>query len=98
MKAPTAMIATSLLMSGTALAQSLDIPDEIPKQTSETIEPSVERNELGDTKSQTADGQLLIEPNFDLAPEQNEHLGTSNPLYHDDPMPAPGLVIKVPTN
>jgi hypothetical protein len=98
MKAPTAAIAASLLMSGTALAQSLDIPDEVPKQSSKTIEPWVERHELGDAKSQTAEGELVIEPNFGLAPEQNEHLGESNPLYYDDPAPAPGLVIKVPTN
>jgi len=97
MKASIAIMATTLLMSGTAVAQSLDIPEEIPEAPPETVEP-LEPNELGDGESPTAEGKLLIEPNFDLAPVQNEALGKSSPLYHDDETPAPGLVITIPTD
>jgi hypothetical protein len=98
MKAPIAIIAIPLLMSGTAVAQYLDIPEAIPEAPPEAIEPSLESNKPGDNESPTAQGQLLVEPNFDLAPVQNEALGESNPLYHDDEKPVPGLVIKIPTD
>jgi hypothetical protein len=97
MKVPISILATTLLMSGTSAAQFLDIPEEIPEVQPETIEPSLESNQPVD-ESPTAQGKLLVEPNFDLAPVQNEALGESSPLYYDDEMPAPGLSIKIPTD
>ena len=98
MKASIAIIAATLLMSGTIAAESLDIPEELTEPAPETIEPILEPNQLGYQESPTAERQLLIEPDFNMAPVQNEALGESNPLYYDDATPAPGLSIKIPTN
>jgi hypothetical protein len=94
MKALIAAIVATLLMSGTVVAESLDIPEELP----ETIESSTANNPLPDQEIRSAGDQLLIEPNFNMAPVQNEDLGESHPMYHDDATPAPGLSIKIPTN
>jgi hypothetical protein len=98
MRAFIFMLATSLLMSTVAVAQSLDITADSTQPGSEPDTTVVDRPDLEDFESQAdSPHPVLIEPKFDMTAEPDD-LGTSSNLHQIDPDPSPGLVIKVPTN
>ena len=100
MRPPILALAAFLLMPAAAVAQSLDIADdpEPPVLETDGTTPPADAH-LGDLEDQVnAKGPLLLEPKFDLTAEQPDALSGTSPLHQTEPEPAPGLVIKIPTN
>ena len=83
-----------------AAAQSLDIADDPVLSLSDTdASVSEARPDTEDLEGQIGStGPVLVEPKFDMTAEHPEDFGDANKLHHTDPEPAPGLVIKIPTN
>ena len=99
MRPPIFILTTYLIMPTVAVAQSLDIPEDTVAPISETDESISEATpDAEDLKGQIdPKDQVLVEPKFDLTAEQPGDLGETNNLNQTDPKPAPGLVIKIPT-
>ena len=98
MRPPLLVLATVLLSPAPAAAQPLDLGTDSGTpalQTESTAPPAAAR--LGDLEDQIdAKAPLALEPKLDLAPDDDALSGTST--LQNDPRPAPGLVIKIPTN
>ncbi len=83
-----------------AVAQSLDIADDPVLSLSDT-DASVSKAppDAADLEGQIGSTDpVLVEPKFDMTAEHPEDFGDTNNLNHTDSEPAPGLVIKIPTN
>jgi len=64
-------------------------------ETESTVPPAATR--LGDLEDQVhTKAPLALQPELDLAPDDDALTGAST--LQNDPRPAPGLVIKIPTN
>jgi hypothetical protein len=105
MRPPILALATVLLVPAAAVAQPLDLAEDAEPPALET--PMLETEDaaqsgdarLGDLEDQVdAKGPLALEPKFDLTDEQPEALSGTSPLNHNEPEPAPGFVLKIPTN
>ena len=98
MRPPLLVLATVLLSPAPAAAQPLDLgtdPEPSALETESTAPPAAAR--LGDLEDQVdAKAPLALEPKLDLAPDDDALSGTST--LQNDPRPAPGLVMKIPTN
>jgi len=98
MRPPLLVLATILLGPAPAAAQPLDLGTDADAQavdSGSTSAPSAAR--LGDLKEQVhGKAPLALQPELDLAPDDDALTGSST--LQNDPRPAPGLVIKIPTN
>jgi hypothetical protein len=95
---PTFMLASVLLLPTVAVAQSLDIGDDSIELLSET-EESVMPPDAEDLEGQIGSSDpVIVEPQFDMKAEQPDDLGATTNLNQTEPDPAPGLMIKIPTN
>jgi hypothetical protein len=98
-------LATTLLVPAAALAEPLDLGEDADGAVLDT--PALETDDaapsdgarLGDLEDRVdGKGPLALEPTLDLTDEQADVVGGRSPLDHTDPQPAPGFVLKVPTN
>lgn len=94
------ILAIFLLIPTLAVAQSLDITDEPSLPLSETDNSaSAAPPNAEDLEGQVnSTGPVIIEPKFDLTAEPADDLDNASSLNQAEPEPAPGLVIKIPTN
>lgn len=98
MRAPTFMLATSLLIPSAAVAQSLDLTEDSIQPDSELDTTTLNRPDLQNLGSHADSTRpVLIEPKFDMTAEP-DNSGPSNNLDQREPDPTPGLIIKIPTN
>jgi hypothetical protein len=99
MRPPILALATALLIPWPAVAQELDLGEETdaPVLNTEDTAPSAGAT-LGDLEDQVNSGApLALEPKLDLTDEQPDIVSGTSPLDHSDPQPAPGFVLKIPT-
>jgi hypothetical protein len=99
MRPPILALATALLVPVPAAAQELDIGKDAdaPVLETEDTAPSAGAT-LGDLEDQVNSGSpLALEPKFDLTDEQPDTVSGTSPLDHSEPQPAPGFVLKIPT-
>jgi hypothetical protein len=99
MRPPILVLVTALVVPATALAQSSDVADDAkpPVLELEDTLPSDEAK-LGDLEDQVNSKGLSLEPKFDLSAEQPDAVRGTSPLDHTEPEPAPGFVLKIPTD
>ena len=100
MRPPISLLAAFILLPTFAVAESLDIADDPALSLSETDESVSEApHDAEDLEGQIgSEGPVLVEPKFDMTAEQPDDLVGTNNLDHNDAEPAPGLMIKIPTN
>jgi len=95
---PTLMVASVLLLPTVAVAQSLDISEDATELLSETDESAMPPD-AEDLEGQIGSSDpVIVEPQFDMTAEQPDDLGATTNLNQTEPEPAPGLMIKIPTN
>jgi hypothetical protein len=100
MRPPLLVLAAFLLIPGAAAAQSLDAGDGSEPPVLEAEDTAIPSDsKLGDLEEQVkSKGPLALEPKFDLTDEQPEALSGTSSLNQVEPLPAPGFVLKIPTN
>lgn len=98
MRPPLLVLAAFCWIPGAAVAQSLDAGGgaEPPVLETDGVSQSGAAR-LGDLEDQVDTKSLALEPTLDLTAEQPESLSGTSSLQ-EDPQPAPGLRLKIPTN